>query len=183
MSFYYSLDESVDGQITLGYVDHSKFSGKINYYPVVDKYYWTIKMDDIKYNGKSLGLCADGCKAVVDTGTTLITGPSRDLRHLLKNIPVENDCTNYDDAGDLTFVFNGDEYSLKPDEYMMKTKVLGNSKCRALMMPLDIPFPHGPLWILGDVFMQRFYTIFDRDQDAVGFARAQHSSKSNYNDE
>jgi cathepsin D len=182
MSFYYSLDESVDGQITLGYVDTSKFKGKITYYPVIDKYYWTIKMDDIKYNGKSLGLCPDGCKAVIDTGTTLITGPSQDLRHLLRNIPVENDCANYDQAEDLTFVFNGDEYSLKPDEYMVKTKVLGNSKCRALMMPLDIPFPHGPLWILGDVFMQRFYTVFDRDQDAVGFARALHSSKTDYND-
>ena len=183
MSFYYSLDESVDGQITLGYVDTNRFKGKLNYYKVVDKYYWTIKMDDIKYDGKSLGLCdEDGCKAVIDTGTTLITGPSSDLRKLLKNIPVENDCTNYKMAGKLTFVFSGDEYSLDPHEYMVKTKVLGNEKCRALMMPLDIPFPHGPLWILGDVFMQKFYTVFDRDRDAVGFAPAIHRVKAKYDD-
>jgi cathepsin D len=142
MSFYYSYDETVDGQITLGYIDKSKFMGELKYYNVVDQYYWTIKIDDIKYGGKSLGLCdVGGCKAVIDTGTTLITGPTEDLRKLLKAIPVENDCRNYNIASDLTFVFGGDEYKLKPDEYMIKSSSFGMEKCRALMMPLDVPAP------------------------------------------
>ena len=141
MSFYYSLDESVDGQITLGYLDRTKFIGEIKYYNVIDKFYWTIQLDDIKYNGKSLGICNGGCKAVIDTGTTMITGPTSQLKQLLNAIPVENDCTNYAFAGDLSFVFNGDEYSLKPDEYMIKNTTFGRDKCTALMMPLDVPFP------------------------------------------
>ncbi len=141
MSFYYSVNEADDGQITLGYVDKTKYTGDLKYYKVVDEFYWTIKLDDIKYNGKSLGICNGGCKAVIDTGTTLITGPTSDLRTLLKAIPVENDCRNYSAASGLTFVFGGDEYSMTPDEYMIKTSTMGMDKCRALMMPLDVPAP------------------------------------------
>jgi len=173
MTFYYSVNEDTDGQITLGYIDKTKYTGSLKYYDVIDKYYWTIKMDDIKMNGKSLGLCKSGCSAVVDTGTTLITGPTDTLRVLLKAIPVENDCSGYDKATKLTFVFGGDEYDLSPEEYILKS----DDKCRGLFMPLDVPAPHGPVWILGDVFMQKFYTVFDRDTNSVGFAQATHSER------
>lgn len=141
MTFYYSVNESVDGQITVGYIDQTKYSGDIKYYPVIDKFYWTIGMTDVKYNGKSLGLCPGGCKAVIDTGTTLITGPSADLRELLEAIPVQDNCSGYSAAGELTFVFGKEEYSLRPDEYMIKTETMGRQKCRGLMMPLDVPAP------------------------------------------
>ena len=45
------------------------------------------------------------------------------------------------------------------------------------MFPLDI-LQHGQadLFILGNTFMQLFYSIFDRDNDLVGFATAKHES-------
>jgi len=178
MAFYYTTNESADGEITLGYIDPNRFTGKIAYYPVIDKFYWTIKLDDIKLGDKSLGLCpSDGCRAIVDTGTSLITGPSRDLGKLLKAITVENDCQNYDSSEPLVFVFGGDEYKLDVKDYILKKEAGGRNFCRAMMMPLDVPFPHGPAWILGDVFMQKFYTIFDRDRNSVGFALAKHDEE------
>jgi cathepsin D len=176
ITFYYSYNENTDGQVSLGFIDESKFKGKIYYYDVIDKYYWTIKLNDIRYNGKSLGLCNDGgCKAVVDTGTSLNTGPTKDIMKLLNTIPVENDCTGYDKGGIISYVFDSQEYQLKVDEYIVKSNFHGKDECRALMMPLDVPAPHGPVWILGDIFMQKFYTVFDRDQNRVGFARSSHS--------
>lgn len=141
ITFYYTFDENADGQITLGFIDDTKYSGPLKYYDVVDKYYWTLKLDDIKYDGKSLNLCNSGCKAVIDTGTTLITGPTDDLKTLLKAIPAENDCKNYDHTGSLTFVIGGDEYTLKPEEYIAKTHGFMSDNCRALMMALDVPSP------------------------------------------
>merc|ERR1711957_798572 len=182
MTFYYSLNEDTDGQISLGFIDDKKYHGKIYYYDVIDKYYWTISLTDIRYNGESLGICGGGCKAVVDTGTTLNTGPSGDIMKLLNKIPVENDCSGYGKAGVISYIFGSQQYDLKVDEYIMKTEVHGKDACRALMMPLDVPSPHGPVWILGDVFMQKFYTVFDRDTNKVGFAQSSHSEiKQIYN--
>ena len=87
-SFYYNRHEdSYDSQMTLGGVDKSLYTGEIDYHPVSHEYYWAIKADNIRYGDKDLGICSGGrgCTVVADTGTSLLTGPNRDLDKLLSS--------------------------------------------------------------------------------------------------
>jgi hypothetical protein len=61
----------------------SKLDGPVHYHPVIDKYYWTIKAENILLDGKDSGFCPKGCKVIADTGTSLVTGPYDELMKLL----------------------------------------------------------------------------------------------------
>lgn len=141
ISFFLSYCDGVDGEITFGYINPDKFVGKIQYYPVIDKYYWTIKLDDIKLGDKSLKLCPKGCKAIIDSGTSQIAGPSEDLENLISLIRIGVNCENYNEGKSIVFVFNGMDYEIKVKDYIIKRETFYGEICRPMLMPLDVPDP------------------------------------------
>ena len=65
-------------------------------------------------------------------------------------------------------------FTLTPDDYIIKmfNFFTFSQECGVAILPLDVPEPHGPLWILGDTFLSKFYSVYDRDYNMVGFAPA-----------
>ncbi|CAD8197251.1 unnamed protein product [Paramecium octaurelia] len=191
-SFYFSRQEgSRSSELTFGGWDTDHFQGELHFHNVVNKYYWLLDADNILVNGQDLGLCKHGCKVVADTGTSLLTGPSDDLYGLLDTLNIDENCKNVKDLPKLTFVLDGINYDLDANDYVMKidsqgnevaydtfassdsfVEMGGNCQCVGSFMPLDIPSPNGPAWILGDTFLSKYYSVYDRDNDRVGFARA-----------
>ena len=75
------------GEIVLGGVDPDHFVGKHTWLNVTREGYWQIAMDDVKLGGVSVGQCGrKGCAAIVDTGTSLLAGPTKVVEALNKRI-------------------------------------------------------------------------------------------------
>ncbi|KAG5116905.1 hypothetical protein JHK84_043018 [Glycine max] len=68
--------EEMGGEIVFGGIDYRHFRGEHTYVPVSQKGYWQIDLGDILLANNSTGLCEGGCAAVVDSGTSLIAGPT-----------------------------------------------------------------------------------------------------------
>ncbi|XP_031176569.1 napsin-A [Sander lucioperca] len=180
-SFYISRDPkaAVGGELMLGGTDPQYYTGDLHYVNVTRKAYWQIMMSGVDV-GNQLTLCKAGCQAIVDTGTSLIVGPKEEIRALHKAIGALPllmgeyliDCKRIPSLPAISFNIGGKTFNLTGEDYVVQESQLGRSICLSGFMAMDIPPPAGPLWILGDVFIGRYYTVFDRNADRVGFAPA-----------
>lgn len=82
---------------------------------------------------------------------------------------------------------------LKPEDYIIEGRKIKNNldiqgdkdfsdffnskeECQPAFMPIDVPPPRGPLFVFGEYFLRKFYTVFDRDESVLGFSIANQSS-------
>ncbi|NXG09593.1 CATE protein, partial [Sakesphorus luctuosus] len=171
-------ESSLGGELLFGGFDTSRFTGTLNWVPVTQQGYWQIQLDNVQVSG-TVTFCANGCQAIVDTGTSLLTGPTKDIKELQNYIGAVSvdgeyavECSNLSEMPDVTFTINGLPYTLNAQAYTLMEQSDGMTFCLSGFQGNDIPPPAGPLWILGDVFICQFYSVFDRGNNRVGLAPA-----------
>lgn len=92
-AFYMSMSTADKSELTFGSYDADKFVGDIAWHPVVDKLFWSLRLDDIKYNGQPLNICEGRtCMITPDSGTSLMTAPTWAYNELLSALPQVDDC-------------------------------------------------------------------------------------------
>jgi hypothetical protein len=178
-SFFLGSTPGASGSaLYMGGVDQSKtVDQQWRFHAVSREEYWQVKMTKVSIGGADVITCPDGgCKVAIDSGTSLLTGPSESIRLVTGPIveKVHEDCSNYRELPSLSFWIDDVEYPIRGDDYIMFFKDGTQDVCIVAVTPLDVAAPKGPLWILGDVFMRRYYTVFDRTTvpARIGFAKA-----------
>jgi len=167
--FAFYLGDNVAGELTLGGVDKSHYSGDFFYVPLQDESYWQVALDGLKLNGASIGSTP---YAIVDSGTSLMAGPTADVKAIASALNLDSilgkeytvDC---DKTYTVTYTVNGKDFDLDENDMIIQNS---GGQCLFGMMAIDVPAPRGPLWILGDVFMRKYYVKFDVGQKRMGFA-------------
>ncbi|XP_072960150.1 aspartic proteinase-like isoform X2 [Typha angustifolia] len=281
-SFWLNRHEDDDngGEIVFGGVDPNHYKGDHTYVPVSRRGYWQFDMGDFLIDGQTTGFCAEGCAAIVDSGTSLLAGPTtvvaqvnhaigaegvismeckevvqqygelilemliaqtrpqkvcsqiglcvfdgahyvgnsiesavekdkkensdllctacemavvwieNQLREnqtkerilayanqLCEHLPSPNGestvaCDQIPNMPNISLTIAKKAFILTPEEYVLKVEEAGQAVCISGFMAFDIPPPRGPLWILGDVFMGAYHTVFDFGENKIGFAKA-----------
>ncbi|KAF9149183.1 hypothetical protein BG015_009031 [Linnemannia schmuckeri] len=161
------------GELSIGGYDSSKIQdGKdILWSNVVKKGYWEIKMDKVK-TGKT-DFLNNPVHALVDTGTTQIIMPVDLARHLHAQLlpgarHIHDGIYSLPCNGKNMPIFRvqvgGKMFEVPPSLYTLQEIAPG--RCMSGFAGEEVD---GTAWILGDVFLRSVYSIFDFDNDRVGF--------------
>ncbi|XP_059072991.1 aspartic proteinase A1 isoform X2 [Cryptomeria japonica] len=278
-----NADEEEGGEIVFGGINSKRFKGKHTFVPVTKQGYWQFDMGDFLIGNESTGFCAGGCAAIVDSGTSLLGGPSgiiaqinhaigasgivsqecktvvsqygdlilelltkkvvphaicsqiglcfydgtsigivdlpeKDLseaetssgfdnglcsicemavvwvenqlalnktteqilsylNQLCERLPNPNgeslvDCDQLSSMPNVTFSIRNEKFKLTPYQYILKVGKDPVAQCVSGFMAFDVPPPLGPIWILGDIFMGAYHTVFDFGNVRLGFAES-----------
>jgi len=175
-AFYLSNSASDNGELVLGGTDPAHYTGDFSYVPLIAQNYWQVQLEAFSINGVSYTQ-SGGDHAIVDSGTSILTGPSDKIKAIAASLGARElagtgeyivSCTAK--LPTLNFVLGGKNYTLESKDYLIPDPPL----CILGLMGLDVDSPLGPLWILGDMFMRKYYTVFDAENSRVGFALANH---------
>lgn len=186
-SWYMSLNLDEPSELLFGSINHDKYEGELIYHPVVDQRFFTIALDNVLFNDEPLEYCQHAdppCTMAPDSGTTTISAPPGFVRELAQHVPQREICSMHKmmKEGTITFVINGVKYPLDYNHWMRRLGVgqgdmMEEGECVLGIHPAHFArFPHlENIFIMGDAFMTTYYTVFDRENDRVGFAKAKHA--------
>ncbi|OJD12544.1 vacuolar protease A [Blastomyces percursus] len=166
--------EGDDSEAMFGGVNKDHYTGELVTIPLRRKAYWEVDLDAITFGKETAQLEDTG--VILDTGTSLIALPSTLAELLNKEIGAKKsfngqytiDCAKRESLPDLTFTLTGHNFTIGAYDYILEVQ----GSCISSFMGMDFPEPVGPLAILGDAFLRRYYSVYDMGNHSVGLAKS-----------
>ncbi|XP_057583154.1 pregnancy-associated glycoprotein 2-like [Hippopotamus amphibius kiboko] len=174
-AFYLSNWKENGSVVMFGGVDHSYHRGELKWIPVSETHFWQITINRISMDGMAIA-CFNSCQAIVDTGTSFIVGPTRHIitiQKLIKAIPFGQKYVvpycNITQLPTFSVNINGSDYPVPPKAYIWKSP---ESVCFSSFRDHPEQSRHQGTWILGDVFLRLYFSVYDRGNNRIGLAPA-----------
>ena len=175
------IDQSSTSKIQVGGYDTKKYAIEdLKWYKLISDEFWQFNFDNVSIGDFKIQPSVKIMMA--DTGTSLNMLPDADyykivddyLKPKFKNCHVMSssligcDCTaeEHKSVQDIHFHINGDDYLIPRESWFERVDSSGTCV---------VKFMHGPgkeYWILGLNFFNSYYTVFDYENQQIGFAKS-----------
>jgi len=161
-----------ESEATFGGVNKDHYTGNMTNIPLRRKAYWEVDLDAITFGDATAEL--DNTGVILDTGTSLIALPTTLAELLNKEMGAKKgyngqytvECDKRDSLPDMSFTLSGYNFTITPYDYILEVQ----GSCISSFMGMDFPEPVGPLAILGDAFLRKWYSVYDLGKGTVGLA-------------
>ncbi|KAJ7762479.1 aspartyl protease [Mycena metata] len=183
-------EEEPGGAFTLGGTNSSLFQGDIEFINMAGPStptFWLLSVSGITVQGKAVTVATgDAALAAIDTGTTLIGGPTADVNAIWAAIPGSSKvgatmpgyfqfpCST---TINISIAFGGKLWPIDPaDMNLGPGQGTARSMCLGGLFDLtlgsNIEANQGnPTWVVGDTFLKNVYSVFRQNPLSVGFAQ------------
>ena len=175
------MDNTADGEqssISFGEWDLDKYAvSEFTYLSVSPKTgHWAVNMTGYSLGGDMIGVESE---AVIDSGSSVLVVPNGVFNGLKKQFCSKKKCAKTqnpliafpcsqhyaEEFPDFVVRLEGHDFPLSPHDYILYDGP--SNSCIVLVVPMRMN-----LWVLGDVFMRRYYSLFDMDNMRIGLAEA-----------
>ncbi|KAJ3261686.1 hypothetical protein HK103_004637 [Boothiomyces macroporosus] len=178
--FQHFVNDVVGGEITIGGIDNTKFTGPITYVPLISESYWKFNISTLTFSfGGSQPLylgSSGGGNAISDTGTgqiyldnSLADRVNSFLGGVYSNVygSYVVDCKWQNSKIPMIFTLYGVKYSLSSSSYIIPY----NGVCLSGISRNGAD-GHTAFSNFGQVWGRSYYTIYDKFNGRIGFAKA-----------
>jgi hypothetical protein len=169
-AFYLQDSTSANGQLDFGGSNPAHYTGTLVDVPLTSETYWRAEFNSVKLGSQKI---TGAGSFVADSGTSMLTAPTVFVTEIAKMIgatellPGRYTVSCNATLPDLTLTINGHPFVLSGSDYIVNDE---NIECILGIMAMDMPAPIGPLWIFGDVFMRKVYTVFNVAEKKLSMA-------------
>ncbi|KAI0935368.1 hypothetical protein AcV7_003825 [Taiwanofungus camphoratus] len=181
-------NEEPGGEFTLGGTNSSLFKGDIEFQSLQtasgSPTFWLLSVTGVTVQGQSVQIpTGSSALAAIDTGTTLIGGPSQAVASIYSAIP-GSQALNGQLEGFYSFpcsttvnvsmAFGGQSWPISSAD--MNLGSVQGQQCLGGIFDLNLGSNVGsgggnPNWVVGDTFLKNVYSVFRANPAAVGFAQ------------
>jgi len=178
--------EEPGGIFTLGGTNSSLYQGAIEYLNIsATPSFWLLELTRLTLNGLTVETTPGiGSLSAIDTGTTLIGGPTRDVRNFWSAVPGAQALTGQNEGFflfpcgsklEVTIAFGGKSWPINSTDMNLGPSGIPGM-CLGGIFDLALGSNIGssgrnPRWVVGDTFLKNVYSVFRAVPPSIGFAQ------------
>ncbi|KAF8893594.1 aspartic peptidase domain-containing protein [Infundibulicybe gibba] len=191
MDDLHANDNEPGGAFTLGGTNSTLFQGDIDFVgiaagPQQSNTFWMLNMVSVTVQGRPVHITSgQSALSSIDTGTTLISGPTKDVSTIWKAVPGARRATDMPGfwvfpcatVVSISLSFGSKLWPINPAD-MNLGRVFHMSRSRPLCLGAIVDLgkgsasrPGDPSWVVGDTFLKNVYSVFRMAPPSVGFAQ------------